>query len=133
MLSTHVQQLQVQDAVKELDEADLAEGKAMTACGTEINSYDVAERVFHASMRRWNRAFDRKPPPDPNDQIEKYYKLQEKVLKAEVRMLQSMALAYRKGCDARNMRRIRHNPLSCMPSAAFWCRTRVKTVPREKK
>ena len=70
LLSTHVKQ-QVQDAVKVLDEADFAEHKAMTACGTALDAYDVAERVFHASLRR---ASDRKPPPDPDDQIEKFYK-----------------------------------------------------------
>ena len=101
LLSTHVKQ-QVQDAVKVLDEADFDEYKAMTACDTELDAYDVAERVFHASLRRWNRAFDRKPPPDPDDQIEKFHKIQVKMLRAEVKMKQSVAAAFSAGCDARD-------------------------------
>ena len=101
LLSTHVQQ-QVQDAVKELDEADFAEGKALTASCDAGDLYDVAERVYHASMRRWERAFDRKPPPDPDAQIEKYYKLERKLLKAEVRMLAFSAAAFSAGCVARD-------------------------------
>ena len=45
---------------------------------------------------------DGKPPPSGLDQVEKYYKHLVKLLKAEVGMLQSMALAFRKGCDARD-------------------------------
>ena len=105
LLSTHVQQ-QVQDAVKELDEADLAESNAMTACGTEIDSYDVAERVFHVmpvcggeSVRLTGSRLQTQMI-----RLRSYYKIQQKWLKAQVRMLTRAwaAAAYSAGCVARD-------------------------------
>ena len=100
-LSTHVQQ-QVQEAVKELDEADLAEGALISTAAEDCNSFDLAERVYYANMRRWERAEDRKPPPDGLDQLKKYYKHLVKLLKAEVRMLAFSAAAFSAGCVARD-------------------------------